>query len=427
MSILWNSLILLDGPTIGPSRGHSYMLDNRVVKLNLANLVERLSRVRSSAFYPLLHSPPNSLYNRNHNDHTTDMQCLPLVIRERDTEYQFHRVVLFHRLLQGYPFTRQMVVAEAQTDIPPLLRGHIWACILGVIENGSYARIDKDTPTATDRQIDVDIPRCHQYDELLSAPEGHHKLKRLLKAWVTSHPHYVYWQGLDSLTAPFLYLNYCNEGEEQLICWICMIMNDTYLVLYVTERAFLSLYKFIPKYLHWFFLKDNSAIIKEYLSKFSQLTAFHEPTLAKHLRDISFIPELFAIPWFLTMFSRKSLRLYHSLRSIIPLHSSAVADVFPLHKILHLWDKLILGDSSYPLYVGIAVLRQLKATLLSSGFNECILLFSDLPDIVMETCVLASQQMYLSSPKSISYRKHVQQDTDQAKRPDEFVSLCNTF
>lgn len=209
-------LVLLDGPTIGPSRGHSYMLDNRIVKLSLTNLAERLSRIRSASFYPLLHSPitANSQINptNNNNNHTIDMQRLPLVIRERDTEYQFHRVVLFHRLLQGYPFTRHMIVAEAQTDIPPLLRGHIWACVLGVLENGSYARIDKDTPTPTDRQIEVDIPRCHQYDELLSAPEGHHKLKRLLKAWVTSHPHYVYWQGLDSLTAPFLYLNYCNEG-----------------------------------------------------------------------------------------------------------------------------------------------------------------------------------------------------------------------
>lgn len=128
----------------------------------------------------------------------------------------------------------------------------------------------------------MDIPRCHQYDELLSSPEGHLKLKRLLKAWVTAHPQYVYWQGLDSLTAPFLYLNFNNE-----------------------ELAFHSVYKFIPKYLQLFFLKDNSAIIKEYLCKFSQLTAFHEPVLAQHLSNIAFIPELFAIPWFLTMFSRK--------------------------------------------------------------------------------------------------------------------------
>jgi len=56
-----------------------------------------------------------------------------------------------------------------------------------------------------------------------------------------------------------------------------------------------------------------------------------------------------------------------------------ISDVFPLHKIFHLWDKLLLGDASFPLYVGLAVLQQLRDTLLASGFNECILLFSDLP------------------------------------------------
>ena len=62
-------------------------------------------------------------------------------------------------------------------------------------------------------QIEVDIPRCHQYDELLSSCEGHQKFKRVLKAWVVSHPQYVYWQGLDSLCAPFLFLNFNNEGK----------------------------------------------------------------------------------------------------------------------------------------------------------------------------------------------------------------------
>lgn len=56
--------------------------------------------------------------------------------------------------------------------------------------------------------------------------------------------------------------------------------------------------------------------------------------------------------------------------------------------------------------MGISILRQLKVTLLSSGFNECILLFSDLPDIVMESCVVEAQKMYQNSPKSVSHRKH---------------------
>lgn len=79
---------------------------------------------------------------------------------------------------------------------------------------------------------------------------------------------------------------------------------------------------------------------------------------------------------------------------------------------MHLWDKLMLGDHSYPLFIGIAILRQLKSTLLQSGFNECILLFSDLPDIVIENCVTESQKMYESTPKSICYRKYVEKFDD---------------
>lgn len=107
----------------------------------------------------------------------------------------------------------------------------------------------------------------------------------------------MYWQGLDSLTAPFLYLNFNDEGEFLSIFLVGMKVS-------FLAKAFACLYEFVPRYLHKFFLRDNSAVIQEYLAKFSQLIAFHDPELANHLYDINFIPELFAIPWFLTMFSR---------------------------------------------------------------------------------------------------------------------------
>ena len=56
-----------------------------------------------------------------------------------------------------------------------------------------------------------------------------------------------------------------------------------------------------------------------------------------------------------------------------------VSDVFPLHRVFHLWDTLLLGEASLPLCIGVAILQQLRAQLLSFGFNECILLFSDMP------------------------------------------------
>lgn len=183
------------------------MYDTRNVILSLTNLSERLANVKKQAYFPLIIS------TKFVEKHASEMETLPLVIREKDTEYQFHRVMLFTKLLRDYPYTRERIIKESEIDIPPLLRGEVWACLLGVLEDGTYERIDKWTATPTDRQIDVDIPRCHQYDELLSSPEGHRKLKRLLKAWVKSHPQYVYWQGLDSLTAPFLYLNFNHEGK----------------------------------------------------------------------------------------------------------------------------------------------------------------------------------------------------------------------
>lgn len=58
------------------------------------------------------------------------------------------------------------------------------------------------------------------------------------QTWIANHTNLVYWQGLDSLCAPFVYLNFNNE-----------------------PLAYASLTAFIPKYLNNFFLKDNSLII----------------------------------------------------------------------------------------------------------------------------------------------------------------------
>lgn len=57
---------------------------------------------------------------------------LPLAIREKDIEYQFHRVVVFSRLMEGYPFSRGRVLEEALVDVCPLYRGEIWAAMLGI-------------------------------------------------------------------------------------------------------------------------------------------------------------------------------------------------------------------------------------------------------------------------------------------------------
>ncbi|KAG5897208.1 hypothetical protein JTB14_022559 [Gonioctena quinquepunctata] len=354
-------LLLIEGSILGQERNPATLYEPRIVEMPLDTLYQRFENIPFVSYYPLIQIKSDIIAESEPPPY--DATGLPLIIKERDPEYQFQRVILFRRLLHGYPFTRDLIVKEAERDIPPLLRGEIWAALLNIKGDykSQYTRIDKYTQTSTDRQIEVDIPRCHQYNELLSSAEGHKKLKRILKAWVYKNSQYVYWQGLDSLTAPFLYLNFNDEA-----------------------KAFACLSAFVPKFLHKFFLKDNSAVIEEYLAKFSQLIAFHDPLLANHLYEINFYPQLFAIPWFLTLFSH----------------------VFPLYKILHLWDKVLLGNSSYSLHIGLSILTQLRDRLLTSGFNECILLFSDLPEVDIEKCVILSNNTFKTTPTSITQRQH---------------------
>ncbi|KAM8940080.1 TBC domain-containing protein kinase-like protein [Pelodytes ibericus] len=358
------NLLSEDGESFGQGRDRSSLLDDTTVTLSLCQLRNRLKDVPGEAFYPLLGEDQSNVPHSGSNNELST-STLPLIIRERDTEYQLNRIVLFDRLLKAYPYKKNLIWKEARVDIPPLLRGLTWAALLGVegAIQDKYDATDKDTPIPTDRQIEVDIPRCHQYDELLSSPEGHAKFRRVLKAWVVSHPNLVYWQGLDSLCAPFLYLNFNNEA----LAYACMSA-------------------FIPKYLYNFFLKDNSHVIQEYLTVFSQMIAFHDPELSNHLNEIGFIPDLYAIPWFLTMFTH----------------------VFPLHKIFHLWDTLLLGNASFPFCIGVAILQQLRVRLLANGFNECILLFSDLPEIDIERCVRESINLFCWTPKSATFRQHAQ-------------------
>ena len=118
--------------------------------------------------------------------------------------------------------------------------------------------------------------------------------------------------------------------------------------------------------------------MQEYLAVFSQLIAFHGPELYNHLFDVGFQPELYAIPWFLTVFTH----------------------VFPLEKIFLIWNKLLVNNSSFPLFIGLGILWQLKGNLLSFGFNECILLFSDLPDINIDKCMEDAECLASITPDS---------------------------
>ncbi|KXS11646.1 hypothetical protein M427DRAFT_147685 [Gonapodya prolifera JEL478] len=285
---------------------------------------------------------------------------IPLATRERDMRYQYARMELFARMLLEWPTEKEQLIVEAKVDIPPIYRGKVWAALLDVEGdvNIEYLEIDKETETETDRQLDADIPRCHQYNELLSSPEGHTRLRRVLKAWLAAEQdRLVYWQGLDSLAAVFLSLNF---NEEAL--------------------AFACFQRFVGKFLGNFFVHDNSPVFQEYMCSFQHLLSFHEPALSAYVHSIGLHPDLYAIPWVMTLF----------------------AHVFNLEKVYHLYDKFIVGPPSLPLFFGVAILAQAKESIMTREFNECMLLFADLPESVdVDLCLTHALQMCKTTPNSL--------------------------
>ncbi|KAG0244495.1 rab-GTPase-TBC domain-containing protein [Mortierella sp. GBAus27b] len=298
---------------------------------------------------------------------------VPLATREKDLGYQYQRLSMFTDLLLQYPASRSEIVHHSKIDIPPLLRGKVWAAILGVV--GDYQEIytgyDKFTEKPTDRQIELDVPRCHQYNQLMFSPAGHEKMKRLLKCWVEANENQAYWQGLDSCCAPFLTLNFNDEA-----------------------LALASVQLFLPRFLKDMFLHDNSQVIHEYLAVFKHLLSFHDPLLSSHLDHIRFIPQLYAIPWFMTLFTH----------------------IFPLDKIYHLWDKILVGPSSLSLFVGIAILQQFRHELLRSEFNEAIGIFSgSFPEMDIEKCIEAALTMCRVTPPSTCWLSYDQETREMRK------------
>lgn len=263
----------------------------------------------------------------------------------------------------GYPFKRDAIIQESIKDICPLQRAKIWAAILDVEANyqTDYNTIDLTEESPIDRQIEVDVPRCHQYNELLASIEGHLKLKCVIKAFLKAKSQLVYWQGLDSIAAAFLVTNFNNEA-----------------------MAFACMHRFIDKYVHNFFYNNNSPVMQEYLVIFSQLIAYIDPILSNHLQEVVFLPELYAIPWFLTVFTH----------------------IFPLEKVFKLWNVIMVYDHSFPLFIGLGILVQLRSYLLEYGFNECILIFSDLPDINIDKCITDAIYSYKITPHSATFRQY---------------------
>ncbi|CAP37583.2 Protein CBG20603 [Caenorhabditis briggsae] len=251
----------------------------------------------------------------------------------------------------------------------------VWCTLLDIDETkwSTYLNLDLLAPHSSDRQLEVDIPRCHQYDSFMTTPAVQESLRKVLKGWqiITESDNYVYWQGCDSLATPFLLAN----------------MSKPYV-------AYACFKEFTHRYCYKFYLKDNSEVIKEYLGIFYHLVAYIDPVLYKHLKNNGFDAELFAIPWFLTCFA-------HEL---------------PLSKLVRLWDETMIHGNSFPLMIALAMLNRLRDKLLSVNFNEMIIIIHDQPDLSIEEIIKNAKGYETIIPPSCTFRAHASPWKDSSRK-----------
>ncbi len=136
----------------------------------------------------------------------------------------------------------------------------------------------------------------------------------------------LYWQGADSLCSVPLRLFWPRED----------------IAARVASRV-------VAKYLRGVYVADNAIIVGRMLGLYSELLTFHDPILSAHLHRVGFTADIYALPWFLTLFS-------HALP---PEHTAMV------------WDTLLTHPPEVLLHLALALVTQHRRALLAADAGGC--------------------------------------------------------
>lgn len=100
--------MLIEGTILGQERNPTTLFDPRIVQMPLDTLYQRFAHIPFAVFYPLIHSKSDIIAKADPPPY--DATGLPLVIKERDPEYQLHRVILLRRLLHVFFYCFQVII-----------------------------------------------------------------------------------------------------------------------------------------------------------------------------------------------------------------------------------------------------------------------------------------------------------------------------
>eukprot|EP01060_Flectonema_neradi_P021697 TRINITY_DN2956_c0_g1_i1.p1 TRINITY_DN2956_c0_g1~~TRINITY_DN2956_c0_g1_i1.p1 ORF type:complete len:1024 (+),score=153.00 TRINITY_DN2956_c0_g1_i1:52-3072(+) len=227
--------------------------------------------------------------------------------------------------LSKYPSSRSDIIHYCQVNgIPPTLRGDVWNAALGLPVYDEIKKVFKNLNTSDitidDEQIAKDVPRCHQYNHVLSSCSGRKQLTDVLKGWVieqnrdldTPVSHYI--QGMASCAAPFV------------------VLSDDPAVAYM---GFSRLLNAVP-----YLACDPATGYSMLRPKLYSLLAHHDSLLWAKLQHLEMPDDIYL--------SKLRTHFAHDL---------------PIDKIFIIWDALMLGPSNLIFALAVSLLIRNRSCL----------------------------------------------------------------
>lgn len=213
------------------------------------------------------------------------------------------------------------------------------------------------------RQISQDVMRTRQDEGFYSSNYVKSVLMQTLLKFCV-HQSIDYMQGINELLAPILaispqYSDYV-EGRNAVAVDSCdstiMYVDDSNQLCPLIHHFQLNMVffeRFVQRLLPTMFKCKGLAVLQLQLVAYHLLMNYHEPQLSMILRKEGLTPDMYVMPWLITLFAR---------RHAIPV-------------VLHLWDILLQVQPSSPLliiFLSVALMQKGRSFLIESYVKDCL-------------------------------------------------------
>ena len=175
---------------------------------------------------------------------------------------------------------------DMNQSIPSEVRSSVWKELLGV---GHSANLDLDhnivqveSDLANQRVINADRNRTRPDEPSFQSTEGKELLANVLTYYCKCRS-ILYKQGMNEVLAPFIMLEQPPLPESVIFQCFYALVN-----------------KFLPNV----YADTEFRSLQCSMRLFRLLILYHDPTLCHFLDQHDMLPELYATPWFMTLFSR---------------------------------------------------------------------------------------------------------------------------